>query len=124
MPFDSTVTPEHAMNTPELVAALTDRLGLKLVAYLARSKESHAPREWARGTEVLANTEDIERLRLALQAANLIMTREPAAIAQAWFQGLNPVLGDISPARLLRETDTDTAGPEILAAARQFVNSQ
>ncbi|WP_100464648.1 hypothetical protein [Mycobacteroides abscessus] len=112
------------MNTPELVTALTDQLGLKLVAYLVRARESRVVRQWAQGTLVLANAQDIERLRLTLQAASLITARESAAIAQAWFQGLNPDLGDISPARLLRENDIDIAGPAVLAAARQFANSQ
>lgn len=124
MTFDSAATSKDAMNTPELVTALTDQLGLKLVAYLARARESRVVRQWAQGTLVLANAQDIERLRLTLQAASLITARESAAIAQAWFQGLNPDLGDISPARLLRENDIDIAGPAVLAAARQFVNSQ
>jgi hypothetical protein len=42
-------------------------------------------------------------------------------VAQAWFQGLNPQLGDRSPARLLREGDLAEVGPEIVAAARAFV---
>lgn len=80
MTFDSAATSKHAMNTPELVTALTDQFGLKLVAYLARAKESRVVRRWAQGTLVLANAQDIERLRLTLQAASLITARESAAI--------------------------------------------
>ncbi|MFT9663889.1 hypothetical protein ACM0CQ_16755 [Mycobacteroides abscessus subsp. abscessus] len=112
------------MDTSELITALADQLGFKLVAYLARAKESRAARQWAQGSHVPVNAEDIARLRIAFQAASLITARESAAVAQAWFQGLNPVLGDISPARLLRENETDKAGLQIIAAARQFVNSQ
>ena len=43
------------------------------------------------------------------------------AIAQAWFQGLNPQLGDRSPLRLLREGDLDEVGPEVIGAARAFL---
>jgi hypothetical protein len=61
------------------------------------------------------------RLRLALQVASLIAQRDSPDVAQAWFQGLNPQLGDRSPARLLREGDLAEVGPEIVAAARAFV---
>jgi hypothetical protein len=46
---------------------------------------------------------------------------EPAAaVAQAWFTGLNPMLGDRSSARPLREGDLADVGPHVLAAAREF----
>ncbi|MDO3340099.1 hypothetical protein P5V81_17970 [Mycobacteroides abscessus subsp. abscessus] len=108
------------ISTPELVTTLADQLGFKLVAYLGKVKETRAVRQWAEGTRELANAEDIERLRLAFRAVSLIMSRGPSSVAQAWFQGLNPALGDVSPARLLREGDIEAVGPLILAAARQF----
>lgn len=127
MTIDSTATPDLTMyrealtmSTSALVAALADQLGLKLVAYLGKVKETRAVRQWAEGAREPGNAEDIERLRLAFRAASLIMSRESAGVAQAWFQGLNPVLGDVSPARLLREGDINVVGPQILAAARQF----
>jgi hypothetical protein len=42
-------------------------------------------------------------------------------VARAWFQGLNPQLGDRSPARLLREGDLDEVGPEVIGAERAFL---
>jgi hypothetical protein len=39
---------------------------------------------------------------------------------QAWFQGINPQLDDVPPARLLSEGQLDDAGPQVLAAARAF----
>jgi len=54
------------------------------------------------------------------QAAVLLAERDHPSVVQAWFTGLNPVLGDRSPARVLREDDLDEAGPQVLAAARQF----
>ena len=44
----------------------------------------------------------------------------PAAVAQTWFPGLNPLLDDRPPALLLREGDLPDVGPKVLAAARQF----
>jgi hypothetical protein len=41
-------------------------------------------------------------------------------VAQAWFQGLNPILDDRAPALLLREGELADIGPRVLAAARQF----
>ncbi|MBN7438536.1 hypothetical protein IUS38_23405 [Mycobacteroides abscessus subsp. abscessus] len=110
----------QTMSTSALVTALTSQLGLKLVAYLGKVKETHIVRQWADGTDVPANAEDIERLRLAFRTASLITSQQSAGVAQAWFQGLNPALGDASPARLLREGDVNVMGPQILAAARQF----
>lgn len=127
MTIDSAATPDLTvyreavtMSTAALVTALADHLGFKLVAYLGKVKETRAVRQWAEGTREINRPEDVERLRLAFRAASLIMSRESAGVAQAWFQGLNPVLGDVSPARLLRDGDIADVGPQVLAAARQF----
>lgn len=41
--------------------------------------------------------------------------------AQAWFQGMNPMLADRAPARVLTESDADSDDRvNALAAARQF----
>ncbi len=108
------------MTSPELVTALRELLGAKLVAYLGRVKETRAVRQWAEGTRAIANPEDVERLRIAYRAARLIAERDTPGVAQAWFQGLNPVLDDRAPALLLRDGDLADIGPKILAAARQF----
>ncbi|AMY54937.1 hypothetical protein HQO44_20875 [Rhodococcus fascians] len=105
---------------PDLVAALRDILGAKLVAYIGGVKETRAVRHWADGSRAISNDADLQRLRISYQAAKLLTTRDTPAVAQAWFQGLNPRLADRSPARLLRESDPDETGPELLAAARQF----
>lgn len=39
-------------------------------------------------------------------------------MVQAWFQGMNPLLDDIAPARVLREGELAEVGPSVLAAAR------
>ena len=55
-----------------------------------------------------------------LLGATLLAERDSNQVVQAWFQGLNPALGDRSPARLLREGAVDEVGPQVLTAARQF----
>ena len=109
-----------AMTTAELVTALRDLLGAKLVAYLGRVKETRAVRQWADGTRSIGNPVDVDRLRVAYRAAAVITARDSKEVAQAWLQGLNPLLDDRSPARLLRDGDLEEVGPQVLTAARQF----
>ena len=105
---------------PEVVREVRDILGLKLCAYLGSVKETRAVHQWADGSR--KPSADVQRrLRTALQAAAPIAAADSAAIAQAWFQGLNPQLDDRSPLRLLREGDLDEVGPEVIGAARAFL---
>lgn len=103
-----------------LVKELRDLLGAKLVAYLGGVKETRAVRQWAEGSRTVSGSDDLQRLRVAYQAARLLAERDDPGVVQAWFQGLNPVLGDRSPARVLRDGELDDVGPQVLAAARQF----
>ena len=54
------------------------------------------------------------------RAARKINFKDSNEVVQAWFQGLNPFLADVSPARLLRDGDVDVNRPRVVAAARQF----
>lgn len=110
------------MTAAELVAAVRPLLGDRLVAYLGRVKETRAVRAWADGTREIANDETIERLRIAYRIARMICERDKPQVAQAWMQGLNPLMEDRAPALLLREGDINDVGPQVLAAARQFVS--
>lgn len=105
---------------PELVRALRELLGARLVAYIAGVTETRAVRQWADGERRIRDTAVEQRLRTSYQAALMIVARDRPAVAQSWFQGLNPQLDDRSPARLLREEKPDVAGPQVLAAARRF----
>ena len=108
------------MPVAQVVAALRELLGAKLVAYVGSVRETRAVRQWSEGTRT-PNDAVVQRLRLAYQVAALLAERDEPAVVQAWFQGLNPQLDDQTPARLLREGDLDTTGPQVLAAARAFV---
>jgi len=68
----------------------------------------------------IGNTSDLERLRVAYRTARMVNVRDSTQVVQAWFQGLNPFLDDVSPARVLRDGDIDADGPRVIAAARQF----
>jgi hypothetical protein len=103
-----------------VVAELREVLGAKLVTYLGSVKETRAVNEWADGTRTPSQLVQ-RRLRHALQVARMIADADGPAVAQAWFQGLDPQLDDRSPARLLREGDLDEVGAQVLAAARAFM---
>ena len=105
---------------PEVVREVRDILGARLCAYLGSVKETRAVHQWAEGSRA-PGAEVQRRLRVALQAAAPIAAVDSAAVAQAWFQGLNPQLDDRSPAHLLREGDLDEIGPAVIGAARSFL---
>jgi hypothetical protein len=85
-------------------------------------KETRAVRQWADG-EREPSGDAMTRLRTAYHVAALLAERDSRAVVQAWFQGMNPQLEDIPPARLLREGRIEDAGPAVLAAARAFTSA-
>jgi hypothetical protein len=105
---------------PEVVSELRELLGARLVAYLGSVRETRAVRQWAEGQREPSD-EVRQRLRVALQVAIPLAAAESPAIAQAWFQGLNPQLNDLSPARMLRDGELEEVGPSVIAAARAFL---
>jgi hypothetical protein len=107
------------LDFPRLVAELTAILGKKLTAYIASVKDTRAIERWMAGSEPYKGVD--ERLRFAFRLAKMISNHEGQRVVQAWFTGLNPELGDRVPARLLREEDLETVGPDILGAARAFL---
>lgn len=108
------------MHMQVVVKELRELLGARLVAFIAGVKETRAVHEWVDGERQIRSDEVVRRLRLTYQVAKLVTSRDRPEVAQAWFQGLNPKLGDRSPARILRDGDLDEVGPEVLAAARAF----
>lgn len=111
----------ESVRLPEagLVSALTEILGARLVAYIGSVKETRAVRQWAEG-ERRPSAEVMTRLRHAYHVAALLAEHDSGAVVQAWFQGMNPQLDDVPPARLLREGRADDAAQAVLAAARTF----
>lgn len=120
MPSATTFADSVRLEPSEVTRNLMDVLGAKLVAYIGSVRETRAVRQWSEGTRT-PSADVVQRLRVALHVATLIRERETASTAQAWFQGMNPELDDIAPARLLREADLNDHGPRIIAAARSFI---
>src|SRR5699024_9627376 len=104
----------------QIVEALRDLLGARLVAYLGGVQETRAVRQWADG-ERAPSAAVMQRLRTAYHVAGLLREKDSAAVVQAWFQGMNPQLEDVAPGRVLREGDLEQAGPRVLAAARAWI---
>ncbi len=107
------------LKTDELADELRRRLGPRLVALIAGVKETRAVHDWAAGRHEM-NEKAEQRLRLTYHVVFLLTRRDTDQVAQAWLQGLNPKLADRSPARLIRDGDSDEIGPQVLAAARAF----
>jgi len=105
---------------PEIAGELRAILGGKLVAYIGSVTETRAVRQWAEGERRPSKAVE-DRLRLAYRAAKCISDIDGREIAQAWFQGLNPMLDDISPARLLRDGEIEKDGKAFIAAEKYFI---
>jgi len=103
-----------------LVEELSSLLGARLVAYVGGVNETRAVHQWSAGTRA-PSTSTQSTIRDAYVIALMLSQDVSPPVVQAWFQGLNPLLDDRSPARLLREGDRDEVGPLVLSAARAFL---
>ena len=107
---------------PQLVSALVDILGKKLTAYVVSAKDVRTVDRWRTGDESLKAYKGVAtKLRVTYHIAKLLSEYESHRVVQSWFMGLNPELDDRSPARLLREADIESSGPEVLRAVRAFL---
>ena len=107
------------LDTGGVVTGLREILGAQLVAYLGRVSNTRSVREWADGSRA-PGADVVQRLRTSYYVAGILIERESVKVVQAWFQGMNPELGDQSPAALLRVERLDEVGPRVIAAARSF----
>jgi len=99
----------------DLVAALCDKLGAKLVAFIVDKDPSTVSR-WKTGATVPPE-EELRPLRVAFQVFQLLESAESDPTIRAWFIGMNPQLDDESPSESLRTGNHR----EVMAAARAFL---
>jgi len=107
------------------VDSLVQLIGAQLTAYIGEVKETRAVRKWIEGDRA-PHPFIQSKIGLALQAAQILQEAGEGPVIDAWFQGLNPALGDRSPAELIhdaKKVDFSRVGREILAAAREFVGA-
>lgn len=107
---------------PSLVDELRRVLGAKLVAYIAGVRETRAVRDWIDGTRK-PSPNAVQTLRLTYRIVRLVEQSEGTGVVAPWFQGMNPQLGDRSPARVLHEDRTEQAHLAVLNAANLFVGA-
>lgn len=101
----------------DIAATLQEVLSRRLVAYIVGVKDAKTVSRWASG-EVSAVRPDSEQcLRAVFEIVQLLLQFDSPRVVKAWFIGLNPQLGDVSPADVIREGGLK----EAKAAARAFV---
>jgi hypothetical protein len=97
----------------DIVQALEEILGRALIAHFTEVDPRTVGR-WTQGTSPRSDAED--RIRVAYQAAQLLLTQDGPHTVRAWFIGLNPQLDDTSPIEALRERRLR----EVIVAAKSF----
>ncbi len=107
---------------PDAVRVLVDLVGVQLVAIVGGVTDGRRVRDWKAGERDPKDPAIEPRLRLALQLALMLTSsgRSPR-VAQAWFQGGNPVLGYQAPAMVLRDGNLETVRAKLIDAARAFI---
>ena len=101
----------------EMAAYLQDVFGQQLTALMTGIDNPKTVGRWARGQAPHPATG--KRLRDAYQIALLLDQARSRQTAQSWFMGMNPHLGDRSPAIVLAD---DAEGAHVvMQAARTFL---
>lgn len=100
----------------DLVRALNGFLGPTLVAALSASRDRRISIAWAEPDGPVPPSEALERLQCAHDQFRLIDGAEGGDVARLWFIGMNPRLGDASPAEAIREGRF----ADVAAAAREM----
>jgi hypothetical protein len=98
-----------------IAADLQNVLGQRLTALIAGVSDAGAVSRWIKGRR-RPHPEAEKNLRDAYQIVQLLQSVEGKETIRAWFLGMNPELGDESPALVIRERPR-----EVLDAAKAFV---
>lgn len=101
----------------EVAGYLQELLSRRLVAYIAGVKDAKTVTRWASGEVENVREENEKKLRTAYEIAQLLVRFDSPRVVKAWFIGLNPQLGDVSPAEAIHDGDLK----EAMSAARAFV---
>jgi hypothetical protein len=105
------------VSVAEAARSLQDLLTRRLTAYIVNVKDGKSITRWINGEVKVIRPESEVRLRTAYEIQALLSRYESPQTIRAWFIGLNPDLGDVSPAEAIHEGRLQ----EALAAAREFV---
>ena len=99
---------------------LQELFGQRLAAAVTGIDDAGTVGHWIHGLE--PDPAYHGRLRDAYRVTKLIELAESKATAQAWFFGMNPGLGDTSPAQVIAE-DLEAGGRRVMKAARTFLTA-
>lgn len=110
----------QAMRAPlsEVASMLQEVLTRRLTAYLCGVRDGKTILRWASGevTEIRQH-ETEQKLRTAYEIVQLLLQFDAPSTVRAWFIGMNPELGDMAPAEVIREGRLADA----MGAARAFI---
>jgi hypothetical protein len=99
----------------DIAAKLQAVLGQELTALIIGIGDAKAIGKWASG-KASPRSENETVLRFTYRIVEMLLTGEQEATVRAWMRGMNPLLDDRAPARLVREQ------PEkVLQAARALL---
>ena len=102
----------------DAAASLQELLSRRVTAYLVGVGDGKTVSRWASGDVSEIREPDTERrLRRAYEIAQLLLQFDSPATVRAWFIGLNPQLGDVSPAEAIHDGKLQDA----IIAARAFI---
>jgi len=101
----------------ELADGLYRLLTGRLTAYITGVKDARTVSRWASGEITDVRIESERRLRAAYEIMALLSRFDGQGTVRAWFIGMNPTLGDDSPADAIH----DGRFQEAMSAARNFI---
>jgi len=103
-----------------MASVLQEVLSRRVTAFIVGVKDGKTVSRWASGEVTEIRDPEVEqRLRSAFAIVQLILMVSSPNTIRAWFIGMNPQLGDLTPAEAIREGDA----AEAMNAACAFVTN-
>jgi hypothetical protein len=112
----------NRISIQEIAAALRDRLGQRITAYLVGAADPKQIATYARG----GNVSDVRsrRLREGFKVVRMIETTYDTDTAKAWLFGTNVRLDDQAPIEVIAGATKTEQFADVRRAARQFANAE
>jgi hypothetical protein len=106
-PDETAAASTTALSIREITRRLNAALGGTLVAALAGTKDTSAPRTWAKEGGPQPRPAAMKRLAFAYEQWQKIAAVEGEQVARLWFIGANPLLSNDTPANAIRDGSFD-----------------
>jgi len=119
-PQEDKIVYEALTSSPEILASwMQEHMSQQLTAYMTGLNDEKMVGRWATGKTSPPSVR-LYRLQQGYIAARLLSDKFGDSTARSWFMGTNRMMGDVSPAGALRESD-GTDGLKLVPAARAFI---